>query len=68
MPGLRANNFGDLDFADHANAKVKGLTFNVFIVVDGGATFVSAYDSPTRESHATGQCLTEWMDTFHITQ
>ena len=35
------------------------------MVVDGATTFVTAFDPRTKESHETGQCLLEWMDTFH---
>ena len=42
VTGLRADNFGDTVFIDHANVKIRGETVSVLIVVDGAATFVSA--------------------------
>ena len=42
--------------------KCMGEAVNVLIAVDGATTLVSVYAPSTRESHATVQCLTTWMD------
>ena len=67
VTGLRADNFGDIVFIDHADVKIRSETYTVFIVVDGATTSVTAFAPRTKESYETVQCLMEWMDTFHCT-
>ena len=67
VTGLRADNFGDIVFIDHADAKIRGETYSDLIVVDGATTFVTAFAPSSKDSHQTVQCPTEWMDTFHCT-
>ena len=66
MSGLRADNFGDIVFIDHADVKIRRETYTDFIVVDGATTFVTAFASRTKDSHETVQCLMEWMDTVPL--
>ena len=66
MSGLRADNFGDIVCIDHADVKIRGETYTVFMIVDGATTFVTAFASRTKDSHETVQCLMEWMDTLFI--
>lgn len=40
--GLRADS-GDTVFIDHADVNIRSETYNVFIVVDSAATFVTAF-------------------------
>ena len=67
ISGLRSDNFGDLICIDHADVKLRSETYTVFIIVDGATTFVTAFAPRTKYSHATVQCLMEWMVTFHCT-
>ena len=67
MSGLRADNFGDIVFIDHADVKIRSETYTVFNVVDGATTFVTAFAPRTKDSHETVQCLMEWIDSFHCT-
>ena len=67
MSGLREDNFGDTVFIDHADAKVRGETYTVCIIVGGATTCVTAFAPRAKDSHETVQCLMEWMDTFHCT-
>ena len=57
VTGLKADNFGDIAFIDHADVKIRGETFAVLIVVVGATTFVSAFAPSTKESHETIQCF-----------
>ena len=53
VTGLRADNFGDIVFIDHADVGVRGDTYSVLIVFDGATTFVAACAPRTTESHET---------------
>ena len=43
VTGLRADNIVDIACIDHAEVKIRGETCSVLIVVDGAATFVTAF-------------------------
>ena len=55
MSGLRAGNFGNIGFIDHADVKTRCETYTVFIVVDGATKFVATFAPRTKDSHDTVQ-------------
>ena len=67
MSGVRADNFGDIVFIDHADVQIRSETYTVFIIADGASTFVTTFALRTKDSHDTVQCLMECMGTFHCT-
>ena len=56
VSGLRAHNFGDIVFIDHADVKIRSVTYTVFIVVDGATTCVTAFAPITKDSNEIAQC------------
>ena len=64
VSGLRAEEFGDLIFLDHASAKIGDRTFGFLINLDGATSHWTAYPCKSTSTSEVIAKIHEWMDTF----
>ena len=64
ISGLRAQNFGDVAFADHAEVHNGNQKFAVLLILDGATNLLWARPQVTLTAEETLEGLREWSDTF----
>ena len=62
VSGIRADNFGDLIFIDHAEVKYHGAKYLVLLVLDAASSLLSAYPQSDLEEDTTLEQLRQWID------
>jgi hypothetical protein len=62
VSGLRAQNFGDLIFVDHAELAVEDHRYLVLLVLDASSNLLWARAQNTKEDEETLENLRMWMD------
>ena len=60
--GIRAHNFGDVVFIDHAEVRVKEKKFLLLLVLDGATSLLWVSPQNTMLSSETIERLREWID------
>ena len=66
VSGLRAEQFGDLNFLDHGSAKIRDKTFGFLIVLNGATSPLTASPCKTASPSKVIAKIHEWMDTFQM--
>jgi hypothetical protein len=67
ISGLRANNFGDLIFVDHAEVKMVEGRYIVLIILDAATSFLAAFPQKTFQAEETLDNFREWMELYQCT-
>ena len=67
ITGMRADNFGDLIFVDHAELKLPGGTVVVLLTPDGATNLLWAHTQSSYEEKQTLQHFRDWMDQYQCT-
>ena len=65
VSGIRATNFGDVIFVDHAETKLRKSKYVVFLVLDGASNLFWATAHSSLSNKETIQALRLWADENH---
>ena len=62
VSGIRASNFGDVIFVDHAEIMLRSNKYMVLLVLDGATNLLWATAQSSLNNKETIQCLRNWTD------
>ena len=62
ISGLRAVNFGDLLFVDHADIKIQNLAYTVLLIYDAATCHLAGFVQKSKLSDETISKIREWID------
>ena len=62
VSGIRASNFGDVIFVDHAEIMLRSSKYMVLLVLDGATNLLWATAQSSLNNKETIQCLRNWTD------
>ena len=62
VSGIRARNFGDVIFADHAEIEHDNRKYIVLLTLDGATNLLSGFPQQDTMAVTTQECIREWMD------
>ena len=62
VTGLRAREFGDLVFVDHADLKLAGKTYLILVVLDAATSLIWAAPLTQKNAKLTLRAFRDWMD------
>ena len=62
VSGIRASNFGDVIFVDHAEIMLRSNKYMVLLVLDGATNLLWATAQSSLSNNETIQCLRNWTD------